>query len=323
VIRATILALGLTAAALPAAADPVLTLPVDCDLGRTCFIQQYVDRDAGPDARDFTCAGLSYDGHKGTDFRVADFAALNAGIDIRAAAAGTVRGTRDGMTDGPLTDDRRTALADRDCGNGVVVDHGGGWETQYCHLRQGSLTVRTGDHVDQGTVLGQMGQSGLAEFPHLHLSVRHDGAVIDPFDPAATSICGQRSDPLWKTPVPYQPGGLLSIGFAGAIPDFTTIRAGTAHADTLPIDAAALVIWGFAFGTQAGDALRLTITGPTGQQVHTSTVRLDRAQAEAFRATGRRLGAEGWLGGVYAGQVEMMRDGSVIATMETSVRIGQ
>lgn len=32
-----------------------LTFPVDCTLTETCFIQQYVDHDAGPQARDFTC----------------------------------------------------------------------------------------------------------------------------------------------------------------------------------------------------------------------------------------------------------------------------
>ena len=71
----------------------------------------------------------------------------------------------------------------QDCGNGVLVDHGDGWETQYCHMKQGSVRVTSGDAVGAGAVLGQIGQSGMAAFPHLHLSVRHNADKIDPFAP--------------------------------------------------------------------------------------------------------------------------------------------
>jgi murein DD-endopeptidase len=32
----------------------------------------------------------------------------------------------------------------------VVIDHGGGWETQYCHLREGSVLVRPDETLDAG-----------------------------------------------------------------------------------------------------------------------------------------------------------------------------
>ena len=61
-IRAVYTAFTLTlAAGMPAAGDPVLTSPIDCDLGRDCFIQQYVDHDPGPGASDYLCAPLSYE----------------------------------------------------------------------------------------------------------------------------------------------------------------------------------------------------------------------------------------------------------------------
>jgi murein DD-endopeptidase MepM/ murein hydrolase activator NlpD len=83
-------------------------------------------------------------------------------------------------------------------GNGVVIDHGNGWETQYCHLKQGSVQVVTGETVTTGTALGQIGQSGRAEFPHVHFAVRHEGAKIDPFAPEATA-CGAAGDDLWAS----------------------------------------------------------------------------------------------------------------------------
>src|SRR5690606_21465600 len=48
----------------------VFAWPVNCDVGRDCFIQQYVDHDAGDGYSDYRCGPLSYDTHKGTDIRI-------------------------------------------------------------------------------------------------------------------------------------------------------------------------------------------------------------------------------------------------------------
>src|SRR5262249_35663984 len=47
-----------------------LGLPIDCEVGRSCVIQNYVDHDPSPNARDYQCGTLTYDGHNGTDFRL-------------------------------------------------------------------------------------------------------------------------------------------------------------------------------------------------------------------------------------------------------------
>jgi hypothetical protein len=41
-----------------------------CELGKICFVQNYVDVDPGPAALDFTCGSATYDGHKGIDIRL-------------------------------------------------------------------------------------------------------------------------------------------------------------------------------------------------------------------------------------------------------------
>src|SRR6185503_18489146 len=46
---------------------PALDVPVACEMGKACVLQNYVDRDPGPAARDYRCGMLTYDGHKGTD----------------------------------------------------------------------------------------------------------------------------------------------------------------------------------------------------------------------------------------------------------------
>ena len=123
------------------AQDLRLVQPIDCSLGTDCVIQQYVDHDAGPSASDFRCGPQSYDGHKGTDFRLLDESDLGDEVAVLAAAAGTVTGLRDGMADHLQSWPNAPDITGRECGNGLVIDHGNGWETQYCHLAQGSLAV--------------------------------------------------------------------------------------------------------------------------------------------------------------------------------------
>ena len=47
-----------------------LELPIDCEIGRTCAIQQYADHDPSPKSRDYQYGTLTYDTHNGTDFRL-------------------------------------------------------------------------------------------------------------------------------------------------------------------------------------------------------------------------------------------------------------
>lgn len=303
------LAVALALLAVPALADaPALRLPLECELGETCFIQQYVDADPGPGAHDFTGGPLAYDGHKGTDIRVADIEAMADAPPVIAPADGIVRGVRTDMADRVMTDP--AAVADRECGNGLVLDHGDGWETQLCHLARGSLLVSPGDRVTAGQEVGRIGLSGATQFPHVHISVRQGGETIDPF-----------VEGLWVDAPDYVPGGFLSAGFADAIPEFQAVKAGTADAATLPLDAPALVIWGAVFGGRAGDVIGMSIAGPGGQEVFATEVTLERTQAELFRAAGRRLGAPRWRGGEYVGTLTLRRDGVEIDRTRTSVTL--
>ncbi len=321
--RATLaLALSLLSLAAPAAARDILfAQPIDCTLGQDCYIQQFVDLDPGPGARDFTCGPLSYDGHKGTDFGLPTQRDLADGVNVLAAAPGTVRAIRDEMPDVLYSDETAAMVEGRDCGNGVLITHGDGWETQYCHLKRGSVTVAPGDRVAMGAVLGQVGLSGRTQFPHLHLSVRKDGAVIDPFDPDGQVTCGAPSaETLWLDPPAYRAGGLLSLGFAAAVPDYAEVKAGTAAADRLSPTDPALVLFGLAFGARQGDVMEISITGPEGEVI-TNRAEIERTQAQLFRAAGRRTPDGGWPRGRYDGRVALVRDGAVIDRRETTIDI--
>ena len=290
-----------------------LSWPVDCTIGDTCHIQQYPDHDPGPAARDFTCGPLSYDGHDGTDIALATRARMAQGVAVLAAAPGTVTGIRDGVAD------FAAFVEGRECGNGVLIDHGDGWETQYCHLRQGSVVVKAGDKLAAGTKLGLIGQSGMAAFPHVHLSVRHNGSDIDPFLPDATTCALTPGPSLWADPVMYEAGGFLDAGISAAVPDFDAIKAGLPTV-ALPETAPGLVLWAYAFGTRQGDEMRFQITGPEGQLLSEQTA-LDKTQAQMFRAIGKRLATAAWPHGAYQGTVTLHRDGKPLDQIAVTVQI--
>ncbi|MBB96738.1 MAG: peptidase M24 [Rhodobacteraceae bacterium] len=318
-MRLAAVAACLSLAASPAASDIVLQLPVDCTIGDSCYIQHLPDRDPSSGVQDYQCGGLSYDGHKGTDFALPTLAAMQAGVAVLAAAPGVVAGMRDGMPDRYYTAD--TDIDGRECGNGVVIRHDDGWETQYCHMREGSVTVRTGDSVAAGQKLGDIGLSGQTQFPHLHLSLRKDGQQADPFRQAPGCAPAPADDTLWADPPEVSPGGLIYAGFAPGIPDYDAIKQGTAAVSTLPDTAPGLVLFGFAYGAQADDVLRLDITGPDGPFL-TQDITLPKTQAQLFRATGRKRTTPTWPHGTYSGTVTLLRNGTPLdsKTVTTQVR---
>jgi murein DD-endopeptidase MepM/ murein hydrolase activator NlpD len=95
---------------------------------------------------------------------------LHAGIDIGAAQGTTIGAAADGKV--------IIAGYQGDCGNMVVLDHGGGLSTMYCHMSQ--IFVGVGQSVQRGQAIGAVGMTGDATGPHLHFQVMQDGHPVDP-----------------------------------------------------------------------------------------------------------------------------------------------
>ncbi len=70
-------------------------------------------------------------------------------------------------------------------GNHLVIDAGEGVFVLIAHLKQGSVTVRRGQAVNQGDLIGRAGNSGNTMLPHVHIQVM-DGP--DPADPSVVGI---------------------------------------------------------------------------------------------------------------------------------------
>lgn len=109
---------------------------------------------------------VQYDGHDGHDYYFPD---KPIGTYIYAAADGI-------------------AYASTHRGNGVWIQHAGGYVTVYWHLDKfakkfrGLVNTGKGVPVKAGDLLGSSGRSGFVKGnPHLHFEVRHNGRQVDPY----------------------------------------------------------------------------------------------------------------------------------------------
>jgi Peptidase family M23 len=92
------------------------------------------------------------------------------GKAVLAVDDGTVVASRNDLPEqvpGALPAGLRFGEAD---GNYVVLDVGGAY-ILYAHMQPGSVTVKAGDKVTRGEILGKVGNSGNSQAPHLHLHV--------------------------------------------------------------------------------------------------------------------------------------------------------
>lgn len=297
--------------------------PVDCKIGVDCFIQNYVDVDPSPEWQDFSCGKLSYNGHDGTDFRVKNFVEMERGVAVIAAADGLVVGVRDGIEDNGMADP--DSIKGKECGNGVMVNHADGWQSQYCHMKKGSIAVFKGQRVKAGDKLGYIGFSGQTAFPHLHLSIRQDSKSIDPFTKefVGKGVCSLTPRPtLWKDSanIRYVATALLGAGFSTQAPTPEGIRHGKFNDTTMNQDAPLLVAWVDMMGIQAGDKLQLKIVSPDGTIFFEKEEMYANPKAVQFSFAGRKRQATGWASGTYTGSAVLIRDGAEVFRQPLGIR---
>ncbi len=302
-----------------------LDMPLSCVAGETCWIVNYVDHDPTDGIRDYSCGETTYNlrskrwgnRHLGTDIAIRDLGAMRLGVEVLAAAVGTAVGVRVGMEDLSVREIGVEALKGKLCGNRVGILHPGGWLTQYCHLRKGSVAVKNGDRVKAGQPIGLVGLSGFTEYPHLHFQVMKqvakDQKIVDPFvGLERTGKCGLGDNPLWKSEVlaslPYRPTAIYNAGFASKVPNAKAAHDGRYKDKELSRLSPALVLWVDIFRVQTGDNLIFRITGPNGEKILRFGDIIKKNQARRFVYAGKPRKSASWPPGVYRGEIHLLRE---------------
>ena len=100
------------------------------------------------------------------------------GADVVAVADGSVAAVFDGMPEQKPAMPATGLRGPRDySGNHVSLQISPGVWAVYAHLQPASITVKTGDDVKKGQVIGKLGNSGNSSGPHLHFQLS-DGPEI-------------------------------------------------------------------------------------------------------------------------------------------------
>lgn len=306
--------------------------PMECSDPLACVVQNHVDLVSGPEAVDAACGARTYNDHQGVDFRILDLPTMLEGVPVRAVADGVVMGTRDGEYDGAWLAKGREAIGGRDCGNGVGIRHEDGYTTQVCHLRRGSVLVKEGDAVTQGQIIGNVGMSGLAEFPHVHLSVNRESDELDangnprvqrldPFTGRAIGDgCGE-GKPLWAGTVPahWQADAGPFIFKSG----FTDAPVTVAMIERKPADptreSKAIVFYARTVAVKEGDIEKIELTGPEGfTSVGNVGEPLANDKAQTMMFVGRPAKDGPLPLGEYTGRYQIERDGQPVLDISRS-----
>ena len=147
---------------------------------RDFAVNNYADMDPrSGQQRDYRNGEFQYDGHNAWDLGPMNFLGQDQGFPILAAAGGVVAEVADGNFD------RKTDWANTNA-NYVVIDHGNSWRTIYWHLARDSVTVKVGQAVAAGDVIGEMGSSGISTGTHLHFSLYRNGVPVESMFDGAT-----------------------------------------------------------------------------------------------------------------------------------------
>jgi hypothetical protein len=256
---------------------PVMIPPIACNIGQDCWISGYMGHKAKEDATeslDYKCGFQTSGDQISTDFTLRDLTQQRQNIAILAPADGKIIRLRNLYDDAFSDDEKMESLKQQNkgCGNGLVIDHGEGWQSVFCHIQKDSFAVKEGDTVTTGQNLANVGYSGATQQPMLHFSVFHNQKPVDPFigphTPPCMSTLKTHTPPesLWVKglDLPYEPISIIAAGFRNNVPSKEDLQEDSRNIETLRPTSSALVFYGIVLNPHQGDRIDLTIKDPNG-----------------------------------------------------------
>lgn len=298
----------------PAGQAEPMSFPLGCIAGENCWIIDYPDlNDQAGVAQDYMCGGSAQDGDVFLRIALPDASSIPVGVPVLAAADGKIADIADGVPDRIIADRTQLQTGTSNCGNGVVIDHGGGMQTAYCHMREKSVRVVRGQSVRKGDILGFAGQSGLALWPQLGFSIHSGGYFVDPISGASTAEgCGLKPRPLIALQdefMKYQPAAIVSLGFSTTpVSDIDLATGRAPRFAAIDKSEPAITLWGMVLGVHKGDQVEVRLRDPRGRSFYYTK---DVANADSARMpinVTRRRGYTNWRTGLYTGDIIVTRE---------------
>jgi hypothetical protein len=306
---------------------PHFNLPLDCVLGEDCWVMNYVDMGVEDGkSLDPACLNRTYENHKGTDIAILDEKIMEEGVNVIAPLDGIITKIRDGEDDLWANDVELEAIKAqrKECGNAVMIDHGNEVETIYCHMKKGSIKVKPNQKIKSGDIIGQIGLSGLTQFPHLHFGIVQEGKILDPFTGQNNlNSCGKKIGSLWnkELDIQYQPFVMHNAGFLNDIPDLNKLEKDGELKTHFSQNSDLLTYWAIILGAQEGDKITLEILDPNGKIFGKREIIQEVTRARQFYYTGRKTDKNSLIEGVYTAKVKIEREykGQIISDKKSSV----
>lgn len=290
-----------------------MAFPLVCEPGSNCWIINYPDINGETGtAQDYTCGPGATDGDSFLRIGLNDASAIPLNVYVLAAADGVVKDVTDGVTDRVIASRADLPTGTLNCGNGLVIDHGMGLQTAYCHLKKNSIAVKKGERVMKGQAIASVGQSGLAAWPQLGFAILKGGYMIDPITGNSTAEgCGFKEHPVISLPplfMSYQPAAIVSMGFSLDPANRQDMAYGTApRFAVINREERNINLWAMVLGIHAGDEVDIRIRDPRGRTFQNQSFVADADYDRLPLNVGRTRGYVGWRQGTYVGEVKVTR----------------
>lgn len=148
------------------------------NLGRSCSLEDVTFNNLPYPPEEMVISSFFHDGNY-------PYGPTHGGADMTYSHGG--EGPIYSVDDGEVTAVETGCGRSRDCGDGwgnyIKIKHpsvgDGGYETQYAHLKSGSIDLKVGDKVTAGQEIATMGTTGQSDGIHLHFELWHNGARVD------------------------------------------------------------------------------------------------------------------------------------------------
>jgi len=233
---------------------PKFTTPIAGVYLQDYYLVNYVDWSVA-NILDYECGRKTYDGHQGTDFTLRNFAQMDTGVAVLAAANGVVTFIQEGLFD------RNKTPVSGGLGNYIAIRHEDDFYTYYGHLKKGSIAVQVGEAVLAGQPIGLVGSSGYSSDPHLHFEVWYDSLFVwDPF----SGPCGN-PESLWLTPLSYvDTFGVIDHDFTSLVPTLDTLKERLLGQSVFGLADPVVSFWMQGYGVFPGDVSLVKWWTPDG-----------------------------------------------------------